>query len=312
MSVACTTRGPQHPGMPPPLVALESTVIAHGLPSPTNLETALRLEALVRKEGAEPRTIGIIEGEPVVGLTEAQIRRLATGADVRKVSTRDLPVIAARKQDGGTTVAATLRLAHRAGIRVLATGGIGGVHRIPSASVSDGRYEAAVGLDVSADLEELARLPMVCVCAGAKAVLDLPGTLEVLETRGVTVVGYGTSRFPAFYTRETDLPVDCRCDAPEEVAEIVRARERLDVPGATLVVVPIPGEAEIPRGEIEPVIERALAEAEAQGLRSAAVTPFLLSRLGELTGEASIAANLALLENNARVAARVAVALGGT
>lgn len=296
--------------MPIPLVALESTLIAHGLPSPTNVETALRLEAIVREQGAEPRTIGIVAGKPVVGLDEEQIRRLATGEAVRKVSTRDLAVAAAKKLDGATTVAATLRLAARAGIRVFATGGIGGVHRIPTASVSDGRYEAAVGLDVSADLEELGRVPIVCVCAGAKAVLDLAATLEVLETRGVTVVGYGTDRFPAFYTRETDLPVDCRCDTPEEVADVARARERLGVPGATLVVVPIPEEAEIPRAEIEPVIERALAEAEAQGLRSAGVTPFLLGRLAELTGERSIAANLALLENNARVAARVAVALG--
>lgn len=293
-----------------PLVALESTVIAHGLPSPTNLEAARRVEAAIREEGAEPRTVGILGGEVIVGLDEAQIRRLATGEAVRKVSTRDLPIVVAKGLDGATTVAATLRLAHRAGVQVFATGGIGGVHRIPEASVFDGRYETAVGLDISADLEELGRVPMVCVCAGAKAVLDLPATIEVLETHGVTVVGYGTDRFPAFYTRETELPVDCRCDTPEEVAEVVRARERLAVPGATLVVVPIPEDAEIPRFEIDPIIERTLAEAEAQGLRSAAVTPFLLGRLGELTGERSIASNLALLENNARVAARVAVALG--
>lgn len=289
-----------------PRVALESTVFAHGLPHPLGVETALRLEGVVREEGAEPRTIGLVAGEVVVGLSSEQIRRLATGAEVRKVSTRDLPVVAARGLDGATTVAATLRLAHRAGIRVFATGGIGGVHRV----ARGGGAGTAATLDMSADLEELGRVPLVCVCAGAKAILDLPATAEVLETRGVTVVGWGTDRLPAFYSRETDLPVDCRCDDASQVASLVRARDALGVPGATLVCVPVPAEAEIPRAEIEPAIERALAEAEARGLRSAAVTPFLLARLAELTGQRSVRANLALLENNARVAARIAVALG--
>ncbi len=276
----------------PALLAFESTVIAHGLPHPQNVETALRLEALARAEGAAPRTIGVVAGEVVVGLSEAQIRLLAT-ADVRKVSWRDLPVALARRQHGATTVAATMWIAHRSGIEVFATGGIGGVHR-------------GGGFDVSNDLEALARLPMVVVCAGAKAVLDLAATREVLETRGVTVVGYGTDELPAFYSRESGLPVDARCDTPAEVAALVHARRRLALPGAVLVAVPVPEAAALARREIEPAIEEALAEAEARGLRSAAVTPFLLTRLAELTAGRSLRANLALLERNARVAAQIA------
>jgi pseudouridine-5'-phosphate glycosidase len=283
-----------------PAVALETTVIAHGLPRPWNVEQALRLEAAVRAEGAEPKTIGIIAGEVVIGLAPDQIRRLGGDGDVRKVSTRDLPVVVARGQDGATTVAATIRLAHAAGIEVFATGGIGGVHRTLGGTAT---------FDVSADLEELARTPMVVVCSGAKAILDLHATRETLETRGITVAGFGTDAFPAFFSRDSGLNVDVRCDSEEEVAELVSAHRRLGLPSALLVVVPVPPEVAIPRADVEPLVERAVAEAERSGLRSADLTPFLLSHLAELTGEATLRANLALLERNARVAARIARAV---
>ena len=279
----------------PAYVALESTVIAHGLPYPQNVETALRLESIVRAAGAEPRTIGLVEGRVVVGLIEAQILRLAQAEGVRKVSLRDLPVATARGHDGATTVAATMWLAHRNGIGVLATGGIGGVHR--------------GGIDVSADLDALAQIPMTVVCSGAKAILDLPATREALETRGVTVVGYQTDEMPAFYSPTSGLPVDARCDTPAEVAAIVQAHRALELPGAVLVTVPVPEDAAIPTEDLDPAIAQALDEADARGLRSAEVTPFLLSRLAELTGNRSLRANVALLENNARVAAQIARAL---
>ena len=284
----------------PPTVALETTVIAHGLPRPWNVEQALRLEAAVREEGAEPKTIGIIAGEVVIGLAPDQIRRLGGDGDVRKVSTRDLPVVVARGQDGATTVAATIRLAHAAGIEVFATGGIGGVHRT---------LGGAATFDVSADLEELARTPIVVVCSGAKAILDLDATRETLETRGITVAGFGTDAFPAFFSPDSGLAVDVRCDTEEEVAELVSAHRRLGLPSALLVAVPVPPEVAIPRADVEPLVERAVAEAERSGLRSADLTPFLLSHLAELTGEATLRANLALLESNARVAARIARAV---
>ncbi len=279
-----------------PTVALESTVIAHGLPYPQNVETALRLEAMVQKGGAVPHTIGLIKGHVVVGLTEVQIRHLAQAAAVQKVSLRDLPVVIARKGDGATTVAATIWLAHQHGIDVMATGGIGGVHR-------------GSPFDISTDLDALAMVPITVVCAGAKAILDLPATREVLETRGVTVIGYGTDEMPAFYSPSSGLPVDVRCDTPEEVAAIIQARRALALPGAVLVTVPPPHEAALPREVVEPAIEQALEEAETLGMRSAEVTPFLLTRLVELTGKRTLQANVALLENNARVAAKIAVAL---
>ncbi|MCB9140067.1 MAG: pseudouridine-5'-phosphate glycosidase [Caldilineaceae bacterium] len=279
-----------------PAVALESTVISHGLPYPQNLELAQTMEAIVKKEGAVPRTVGIIGGELIAGLSPEQVTHLATAGDVRKVSRRDLPIVTARKLDGATTVATTMWIAHRFGIEVFATGGIGGVHR-------------GDGTDVSADLQELAQTPVIVVCAGAKAILDLPATLEYLETFGVTVVGYGTDEFPAFYSRSSGLPADVRCDHAEEVADLWRAKQTLGLPGGLLVAVPIPGAEEIPAAAIAPAIEQAVEEAAELGLRSAQVTPFLLSRLAELTGEASLRANLALLRNNARVAARIAVAL---
>ena len=281
-----------------PAVALESTVISHGLPYPRNVELALEMEAIVREHGGTPRTVGVIQGELVAGLSREQIEHLATSPRVRKVSRRDLPVVVARRLDGGTTVATTMWIAHRAGIQVFATGGIGGVHR-------------GGGQDVSADLQELAQTPVVVVCAGAKAILDLPATLEYLETFGVTVVSYGTDEFPAFYSRSSGLPGDVRCDRPEEVAAIWQAKQELGLPGGLLVAVPVPEEAEIPQAEMEPVIQQAVAEAEARGLRSAQVTPFLLARIAELTGERSLRANLALLKNNARVATQIALAIHG-
>jgi pseudouridine-5'-phosphate glycosidase len=281
----------------PPSVALESTVISHGLPWPQNLELARRMEAIVRAGGAEPRTVAIMGGELCAGLTAAQLEHLATAHDVRKVSRRDLPIVVARKLDGATTVATTMWVAHRFGIEVFATGGIGGVHR------GDGR-------DISADLQELAETPVVVVCAGAKAILDLPATLEYLETHGATVVGWQTDDFPAFYSRSSGLAVDVRCDSAEEVAALWRAKRALGLPGGLLVAVPIPAADEIPAAEIEPTILQAVAEVAARGLRSAEVTPFLLTRLAELTGERSLRANLALLENNARIATQIAVALG--
>lgn len=279
-----------------PQVALESTVISHGLPYPHNLVLAQEMEQIIRAGGAEPRTIGIIQGELVAGLTEAQLLRLAQGKNIRKVSRRDLPIVVARQQDGATTVATTMWIAERFGIEVFATGGIGGVHR-------------GDGTDVSADLQELAQTGVVVVCAGAKALLNLPATLEYLETHGVTVVGWGTDEFPAFYSRTSDLPVDVRCDTPQEVAAIWRAKRALGLPGGLLVAVPIPVADEIPAYEIEPVIEQAVQEAEEQGLRSAQVTPFLLTRINQLSGERSLRANLALLKNNARAATEIALAL---
>jgi pseudouridine-5'-phosphate glycosidase len=279
-----------------PTVALESTVISHGLPYPANLETARRMERAVREAGAEPRTIAVLKGEVKVGLTWEELEYLARAKDVRKLSRRDLPIAVGLRQDGATTVAGTMYLAARAGIAVFATGGIGGVHR-------------GHPFDVSADLQELARTPVVVVCAGAKAILDLPATLEVLETMGVPVLGYETDEFPAFYSRRSGLPVDQQVKSPEEVAEVYLAQRALGLPTGMLVTVPVPEEAEVPREEVEPAIERAVAEADEKGIKGKALTPFLLARISDLTGERSLRANLALLENNARVAARIALAI---
>ena len=279
-----------------PIVALESTVIAHGLPFPHNVETALSLEEIVREEGALPATIGIIGGVLRVGLSPEEIERLATGRNVRKVSRRDLPLVVARQEDGATTVAATMWIAHQAGIRVFATGGIGGVHR-------------GQPFDVSADLPELAQTPVAVVCSGAKAILDLELTLEWLETHGVPVLGYGADEFPAFYSRSSGLPVDGRVDTPQEAAAVFRAQRALGLPAGLLITVPVPAEAELPAEVMEAAIAGALAAAEARGLRGKALTPFLLAEVSRRTGGASLRANLALLENNARVAAQIAVAL---
>jgi len=279
-----------------PRVALESTVIAHGLPYPHNLRLARRLEARVREAGAEPATIAILRGELRAGLTDAELHYLATASNIRKVSRRDLPIIVAQKGDGATTVASTMFIARRFGIEVFATGGIGGVHR-------------GATFDISADLPELAQTPVVVVCAGAKAILDLPATLEWLETHGVAVIGYGADEFPAFYSRQSGLPVDVRVDSAAEAAAIVRARQQLGMHNGLLVCVPVPAEAELPVAVVEPAIEQALSEAETRGVRGKALTPFLLARVSELTGEASMRTNLALLENNAHVAAQIALAL---
>jgi pseudouridine-5'-phosphate glycosidase len=278
------------------VVALESTLITHGLPHPKNLDVALALEAVVREAGAVPATIALLSGQITVGLTDEQLVYLAEAKNVRKCSRRDLPIAVGRGEDGATTVAGTMIVAHMAGIRVFATGGIGGVHR-------------GHPFDVSADLLELGRTPVTVVCAGAKAILDLPLTLEVLETQGVPVIGYRTEEFPAFYTRSSGLPIDVRCDTPQEVAAVVRARDDLNLLGGTLVTVPVPPEDELSAAEAEVAIATALAEAEAQEIKGKAVTPFLLARVSELTGEASLRANVALLLNNARVASAIAVAL---
>jgi pseudouridine-5'-phosphate glycosidase len=275
---------------------LESTLITHGLPHPKNLDVARALEAAVRDAGAVPATIAILGGQITVGLSDEQLIRLAEAQNVRKCSRRDLPIAVGRNEDGATTVAGTMIVAHMAGIGVFATGGIGGVHR-------------GHPFDVSADLHEMGRTPVTVVCAGAKAILDLPLTLEVLETHGVPVIGYGTDEFPAFYSRSSGLPLDVRCDTPEEVAAIVRARDTLKLSGGTLVAVPVPPSDELPASEAEDAIAHALAEAEAGGITGKAATPFLLARVSELTGEASLRANVALLLNNARVASAIAAAL---
>ena len=279
-----------------PIVALESTVIAHGLPRPQNLQTAQRLQEIVRDTGAVPATVGIIEGKLTVGLGDDQIRLLADGADIRKISTRDISLAVARGWNGATTVASTLWIAHRAGIKVFATGGIGGVHRgsLP---------------DVSADLPELARTPMIVVCSGAKIVLDLPATREWLETHAVTVLGYQCDELPAFYSQRSGLPIDARVDTPEDVASIFRAQRALDIESTLLVTVPVPAKSEAPTEDLQPVLTTALEDAEWKEISGSALTPFLLSQMAERSGGATLRANIALLENNARVAAQIAIAV---
>ena len=281
-----------------PVVALESTLITHGLPYPDNLATARAIEAAVRDTnvGAIPATIAILRGQITVGLDDAQLEYLATAKDVRKCSRRDLGIAVARGLDGATTVAGTMIVAALAGIGVFATGGIGGVHR-------------GHPFDVSADLEELGRTPVTVVCAGAKSLLDLPLTLEQLETRGVPVIGYGTDELPAFYSRTSGLPVDARADTPEQVAAIVRARRALGLGGGELVAVPVPASDELPRAEAETAIAEATRLADESGISGAAITPFILAKIAELTDGRSKRANVALLLNNARVAARIAQAL---
>ena len=279
-----------------PVVALESTLISHGLAYPANLETAHELEEIVRSEGSVPATVAILDGRPRIGLEDADLERLARGSDVRKVSRRDIPVVVAFRLNGGTTVAATMYLAHRAGIRVFATGGIGGVHR-------------GHPFDVSADLPELAQTPVITVCAGAKSILDLPLTLEWLETHGVPVLGYDTDEFPAFYSRTSGLPVDARVGTPKDVARVWMAKQEMGLVGGLLVAVPVPTEAEFVASEAELAIEKALAAANAQGITGKAITPFVLAKVARQTEGRSVRANLALLRNNAQVAARIAVAL---
>ena len=278
-----------------PVVALESTIITHGMPAPRNLETARQVEEEVRAAGALPATIAILDGRIRIGLEAAELERLADEKEVAKVSRADLPAVLAAGGVGSTTVAATMICAELAGIRVFATGGIGGVHR-----------GAGESFDVSADLQELARTPVAVVCAGAKAILDLAKTLEVLETFGVPVIGYGCDELPAFYSRGSGLPVPLRRDSAAEIAAVMATKWRLGLGGGLVVANPIPREAEIPAAEIAGHIETALAEAARQGVQGKAVTPFLLARLEQLTGGASLEANVALVRGNARLAAEIA------
>jgi pseudouridine-5'-phosphate glycosidase len=278
-----------------PLVALESTIITHGMPYPQNVETARRVEAEVRAAGAVPATIAVLDGRIQIGLAETELEALGRARGVMKLSRADLAAALATGRTGATTVAATMIAAHRAGIDVFATGGIGGVHRGAESS-----------FDVSADLQELAQTPVSVVSAGAKAILDLPKTLEVLETLGVPVIAVGQDEFPAFWSRSSGLAAPLRLDTATEIAAAHLFRARLGLPGGQLVTNPIPADAEIPRTVILPVIEQALAEAQRQGIAAKAVTPFLLQRIYELTAGRSLAANIALVLNNARLAAGVA------
>lgn len=288
-----------------PVVALESTIISHGMPYPENLAMAGEVEQIVREQGAVPATIAILDGRCKVGLTEADLQRLAAGQGVAKVSLRDLPVVLARKAPGATTVAATATIAEAAGIRVFVTGGIGGVHRGAVAN-------PAQVWDVSADLTVLGRCSVTVVCAGAKSVLDIPATLEVLETLGVTVVGFGTDRFPGFYTRDTGHGVDVRADSPAEVVAIIAARAAAAIPGGTLVVNPLPEGEALDEAEVAGHLAQALADMARESISGKAVTPYLLARMKEVTAGRSLKANLALIRNNARVGARIAAALSGS
>jgi pseudouridine-5'-phosphate glycosidase len=281
-----------------PVVALESTIIAHGMAYPANVETALAVEEVVRNHGAVPATIAIIGGKLKAGLSRDEIERFGQeGPNIMKVSVRDLPFVAGRSLDGATTVAATMRIAAMAGIRVFATGGMGGVHR-----------GAGETFDVSADLTEMTRSNVAVVTAGAKAILDLPLTLERLETDGVPVVGYRTGDFPAFYSRSSGVKVPMRAETPQELAAIMRSKWDLGLEGAVVVANPIPEADEIPASEIEPVITAALAEADRLGIRGKDVTPFLLAEIVKATRGRSLHANIALVKNNAKVAAEIAVA----
>ncbi len=282
-----------------PVVALESTIISHGMPYPQNVETARRVEQTIRDEGATPATIAVLGGRMKAGLSDDELEYLGkAGQKVTKASRRDLPVLIARGMDGATTVTTTMMIAHRAGIKVFATGGIGGVHR-----------GAETTMDISADLEELAHTPVMVVCAGAKSILDLGLTLEYLETKGVPVLGYGTSELPAFYTRKSGFSVDYRVDSPEELAAIFRSQRQLGIEGGMLVTNPVPEQYSMDPDVINKAIDQAVAEANAQGIHGKAITPFLLARIKDLTGGDSLDSNIQLVLNNARLAAKVAKAL---
>ena len=281
-----------------PVVALESTIISHGMPYPQNVETALNVEKIIRENGAVPATIAIIGGRLKAGLTAEEIEYFGKkGQAIAKASRRDIAVLCARGEDGATTVTTTMMIAHMAGIKVFATGGIGGVHR-----------GAETTMDISADLEELAQTPVMVVCAGAKSILDLGLTLEYLETKGVPVIGYGTSELPAFYTRQSGFGVDYRMDSPEELAAAFKASHDMNLKGGMLVTNPIPEEYAMPLDTINAAIDQAIAECEAQGIHGKATTPFLLARVAELTGGDSLASNIRLVYNNAKLAAQTAAA----
>ena len=277
-----------------PVVALESTIISHGMPYPKNVQTALKVEQTIRENGAVPATIAVIGGRLKAGLSAEEIEYLK----VAKASRRDLPALVARKADGATTVTTTMMIAHMAGIRIFATGGIGGVHR-----------GAETTMDISADLEELAQTPVMVVCAGAKSILDLGLTLEYLETKGVPVIGYGTEELPAFYTRKSGFGVDYRVDSPEELAAMFRAQRDMNYKGGMLVTNPIPEEYAMDKDVIDAAIEQALREATEQGVHGKETTPFLLARVVELTGGESLESNIQLVLNNARLAAKTAALL---
>lgn len=281
-----------------PIVALESTIITHGMPFPQNVEAARAVEAEIRAHGAVPATIAIMSGRIHIGLTEAELDTLGQAQHVAKLSRADLAACLATGGIGATTVAATMICAHLAGIKVFATGGIGGVHR-----------GAETSFDISADLMELAATPVTVVAAGAKAILDLPKTLEVLETQGVPVIAFGQDEFPAFWSRASGLKAPLRMDDPRQIAAAHHMRGRLGLPGGQLVANPIPAEAEIPREEIDPAIETALAEAESQGISAKEVTPFLLDRIFQITKGRSLASNIALVLSNARLGAEIAKAM---
>ena len=282
-----------------PVVALESTIISHGMPYPKNVETALLVEQTIRANGAVPATIAVIGGRLKAGLSRDEIKYLGkTGRGVAKASRRDLPALVARGADGATTVATTMIIANMAGIRIFATGGIGGVHR-----------GAETTMDISADLEELAHTPVMVVCAGAKSILDLGLTLEYLETKGVPVIGYGTDELPAFYTRRSGFGVDYRVDSPEELASFYAAQRGLDYPGGMLVTNPIPEKYAMDKDVIDAAIEQALASAKADGIHGKETTPYLLAKVVELTGGESLESNIQLVLNNAAVAARTAACL---
>jgi pseudouridine-5'-phosphate glycosidase len=283
------------------VVALESTIISHGMPYPENLTTAREVEQIVRDHGAVPATIALVDGRLRVGLDDAALDRLAKPGDVVKASRRDLAALVAAGATAGTTVASTMYIADLSGVAVFATGGIGGVHR-----------GAQQSFDVSADLLELGGTPVTVVCAGAKSILDLPKTLEVLETHGVPVVGVGTDEFPAFFSRTSGLPVAHRVDTAAELARLVAAQRALGLTGGVLVALPIPVADAMAADEISAIIEQALADADTQGVSGKDVTPYLLARINELTGGRSLTANVALIKNNAAFAADLAVALGAT
>ena len=281
-----------------PVVALESTIISHGMPYPQNVETALNVERIIRENGAVPATIAIIGGRLKAGLSAEEIEYFGKkGLGITKASRRDLAVLCARGEDGATTVTTTMIIAHMAGIKIFATGGIGGVHR-----------GAETTMDISADLEELGQTPVMVVCAGAKSILDLGLTLEYLETKGVPVIGYGTEELPAFYTRKSGFKVDYRIDTPEELAAAFVAQQELGMKGGMLVTNPIPEEYAMPLDTINAAIEQALKECEEKGIHGKETTPFLLARVAELTGGNSLASNIRLVYNNAALAAKTAVA----
>ena len=281
-----------------PVVALESTIISHGMPYPQNVETALNVERIIRENGAVPATIAIIGGRLKAGLTPEEIEYFGKkGQAIHKASRRDLAVLCARGEDGATTVTTTMIIAHMAGIRIFATGGIGGVHR-----------GAETTMDISADLEELSQTPVMVVCAGAKSILDLGLTLEYLETKGVPVIGYQTEELPAFYTRQSGFGVDYRIDTPQELASAFKASQDMGLKGGMLVTNPIPEEYSMSPEVINAAIDQAIAECKAKGIHGKETTPFLLARVAEITGGDSLASNIRLVYNNAKVAAQTAAA----